>query len=301
MNVLIAYDGSEYGNGALADLHRAGLHDVEARVLSVGEVWLPPPEMLGAMPESVRNAVEAHRARAVEHALAVTARAEAWLRAHFPHWRVTAEGHAGSPVATIIRCAQSWPADLVIVGAHGHSAAPTMFPGSVPLGVLRHVPRSARVARRPDAGGAPQTRLLVAVDGSPDSPALLDQVRNRVWPADTAVQVLTIVDTRLVPLVLPGISVGPTSETWARDVAGQASEVLRGCGLGSFPVVERGDPKHVIVDAARRWSADCIFIGARGLNRVPWLNLGAVAGAVATRAHCSVEVVRTPDHGSLTT
>jgi len=295
MKVLIAYDGSEYGNDALEDLRRAGLHDVEALVLSVGEVWLPSPEMLHGLPAAAREAVEAHRTRAAQHALAVTGRARSWLHDHFPHWRLTAEGEAGSPVATIIRRAETWGADLVVVGAHGHAAAPPMFPGSVPLGVLRHVHGSARVARRPPQEGTSHTRLLVAVDGSADSPVLLDQVRSRVWPAGTAVEVLTVVDTRLAPLVLPGMSVGPTSEEWARDVAGQASEVLRGCGLGSFPAVERGDPKHVIVDAARRWSADCVFLGARGLNHLPWMNLGSVAGAVAMRAQCSVEIVRAAD------
>jgi nucleotide-binding universal stress UspA family protein len=53
-----------------------------------------------------------------------------------------------------------------------------------------------------------------------------------------------------------------------------------------------GDPKHVLVDEAAHWGADCIFIGSRGLSRWERLLLGSVSTAVATRAHCPVEVVR---------
>jgi nucleotide-binding universal stress UspA family protein len=53
-----------------------------------------------------------------------------------------------------------------------------------------------------------------------------------------------------------------------------------------------GDPKRVLVDEAETWSADCIFVGAKGMSRVQRVLLGSVSGAVAARANCSVEVVR---------
>jgi hypothetical protein len=45
MKVLIAYDGSDSADTAIDGLQRAGLPaaEVEALVVSVGEVWLPPP------------------------------------------------------------------------------------------------------------------------------------------------------------------------------------------------------------------------------------------------------------------
>ena len=44
MRILIAYDGSECAEAALADLTRAGLpHRLEALVFAVVELWLPPP------------------------------------------------------------------------------------------------------------------------------------------------------------------------------------------------------------------------------------------------------------------
>jgi nucleotide-binding universal stress UspA family protein len=38
--------------------------------------------------------------------------------------------------------------------------------------------------------------------------------------------------------------------------------------------------------------AHCIFVGARGMGRLERFLIGSVSLGVATRAHCSVEVVR---------
>ena len=44
MKILIAYDGSECAEAALDDLSQAGLPGTgEVHILSVAEVWLPPP------------------------------------------------------------------------------------------------------------------------------------------------------------------------------------------------------------------------------------------------------------------
>ena len=44
MKILIAYDGSNCADAALEDLRRAGLPpEAEVVVLSVADVWLPPP------------------------------------------------------------------------------------------------------------------------------------------------------------------------------------------------------------------------------------------------------------------
>ena len=53
MRVLIAYDGSEGAKAAFDDLQRAGLgKSVEAIILSVAEVWLPPQQPSAGVDES---------------------------------------------------------------------------------------------------------------------------------------------------------------------------------------------------------------------------------------------------------
>jgi nucleotide-binding universal stress UspA family protein len=72
-----------------------------------------------------------------------------------------------------------------------------------------------------------------------------------------------------------------------------AAKELRSSGLTVTPVITAGDPKQALLDEADGWGADCLFIGARGHNRLVRFMLGSVATALATRARCSVEVVRT--------
>ena len=55
---------------------------------------------------------------------------------------------------------------------------------------------------------------------------------------------------------------------------------LRTRGLTVSSVIKEGDPKHVLLDEAEHWGADCIFVGARGLSRVERFLLGSVAAAI---------------------
>src|SRR6185312_14962993 len=63
-------------------------------------------------------------------------------------------------------------------------------------------------------------------------------------------------------------------------------------GLVATPLVERGDPKKLLVEEARRWKADAIFVGAKGHSRLERFLIGSVSAAIAARAPCTVEVVR---------
>jgi nucleotide-binding universal stress UspA family protein len=52
----------------------------------------------------------------------------------------------------------------------------------------------------------------------------------------------------------------------------------------------------VILDEAERWDADLIVLGSHGYNGWQRFLLGSVSHAVATHAHCSVEIVRQKQH-----
>jgi nucleotide-binding universal stress UspA family protein len=53
-----------------------------------------------------------------------------------------------------------------------------------------------------------------------------------------------------------------------------------------------GDPKQAIIRQAAKLDVDTLFVGAGGNRRHPRMFLGSVASAVAVRARCSVEVLR---------
>ena len=75
-----------------------------------------------------------------------------------------------------------------------------------------------------------------------------------------------------------------------------AAEELRAIGLEVSVAIEAGDPRRVLVEEARKWGADCIFVGPRRFNSAfERVRLGSVSTAVVTNAPCSVEVVRSDE------
>jgi nucleotide-binding universal stress UspA family protein len=178
MKILIAYDGSACADAALDDLQRAGLPaQAEACVITVAEVWLPPP------PPSIHKIVEASEemhtpadlqrwyakgSRAVGEAGGLAVRATERLRKNFPGWEVTQEAVCGSPAWEIIMKADRWKPDLVVVGSHGRTALGRFVPGSVSQKVLTEARMSVRVARgRVEVDPTP-ARIIVGLDGSPN-------------------------------------------------------------------------------------------------------------------------------------
>jgi nucleotide-binding universal stress UspA family protein len=79
----------------------------------------------------------------------------------------------------------------------------------------------------------------------------------------------------------------------ARIDAEAATEDLCDAGLDAEPVVAPGDPRHVLINEARRCAAACVFVGSTGKSRVERLLLGSVSSWLPAHAPCSVEIVRT--------
>lgn len=144
-------------------------------------------------------------------------------------------------------------------------------------------------------------KVLVAVDGSRQTPALLEAIRRAPWPGPSEVRLLTVVPSYHYPMVLPqtdGASApeyepiyGDRQRDAERLVAGAAQELGR-TGLRVDTAVRKGDPKTEIVEEARGWGADLIVLGSHGHGALRRWLLGSVAEAVARAAPCSVQIVR---------
>lgn len=312
MRLLIAYDGSKCADLALDDLTHAGLPaDGEALVLSVAEVWLPPPQPssyeIVEMASTAKGSLGLERkysagSQAVKDAAEIAARAAARFQANFPDWKVKHEAVWGSPNWELFSKAEDWQADLLVAGSHGRSALGRLFLGSISQWLLNEARCSVRVARgKPDEPDFP-VRLLLALDGSRSAEKALEQIAARNWPAQSEVRVVTVdqpLELTLVASVAPPLkqsvqSFNQTEHQRLRRFVDKAVRKLQSAGLRAVADVLDGDPKKVLVEVAEAWRADCIFLGATGLsNRLERFLLGSTAGAVAARAHCSVEVVRT--------
>lgn len=305
LKILIAYDGSSYANAALDDVQRAGLPRVaEALILSVAEVFLPPTSsQTPALPAQVSAAVQrarTHATQALEEAHTLAQQGRIHLLTSLPAWDVRAEACADSPAWAVIKKADTWQPDMIVVGSHGRSAVGRFLLGSVSHKVLTEAHCSVRVGRRPRQTDRAPLHLLIGIDASSDAEAAVHTVAAREWPVGSAVRLVTALDARMCttlafmqPSADMGIEVSDAdAAVWMSKTVEALVAPLRTRGLTVSSLITEGDPKHVLLDEAERWEADCIFVGARGLSRVERFLLGSVAAAVAARAHCSVEVIR---------
>src|SRR5262245_45378020 len=284
MKLLIAYDGSRCAEAALDDLTHAGLpRKGEALVMSVAEVWLPPPPPSSY--EIVEMAVKAKGplalerqymagSQAVKEADELAAGAAARFRANFPEWTVKHEAVWGSPNWELFSKATEWNADLILVGSHGRTALGRFFLGSISQWLLNEARCSVRIARgKLDEPDFP-VRLIVGVDGSSNADLAVQQVAARDWPAKSEVRGGVVGQAleptlagELVPMV--GSLVDECNKEEKEDalmLAEKSAQRLRDKDLRAEALVKFGDPKRVLVDFAEEWRADCIFLGATGLS-----------------------------------
>lgn len=311
MKIIIGHDGSEWANAAMDDLAWAGLpREGLATVITAADLWphltsstfnvsQPLPMDVSSWIDPVGHNARAMARRAIEEAEEVAAQAVKRLKSILPLWDVHLEVVKNSPHVALVQKADECGADLLVVGSHGRSALGRLILGSVSQQVLTHARCSVRIARRRERASGP-TRLLVGVDGSADSWTAVLAVARRNWPTGTEVKVCALLD-RAVTSVVPLGGAMPLGWPFAAHedsvggmtrIASSAADQLKESGLFAEPIVHDGDPKKELVETARRWGADCIFVGAKGLSQMERFLLGSVSGAVATRAGCTVEVVR---------
>ena len=189
MKILIAYDGSASANAVFEDLKHAGLpSDVEALVMSIADVFIPPPmnagEELLPEPEGFKRAHQNAELK-LKEADERAARAAEEIKKTFPEWKVNHLALADSPAWAILREAEEWGADLIVAGAQGHSVlGGRLILGSISQRVVYEANCSVRIGRKRNVERN-SPRLLIGLDNSPFSRAAVEAVCQRRWPDDT--------------------------------------------------------------------------------------------------------------------
>ena len=293
--VLIPYDGSENTETALADLDRAGLPRSLDVIAVVTDVWMP------LSPYELSRAVSARRMKVLnagassfvpalrdyEEQQALSLEAERRIRSIFPLGTVKTEAmHDTTQIANeILRKAKQWKAELIIVGSRvSPSSHITDYAGPAAK-VAREANCSVRIARLPDQKSGYPVRIIIAVDGL-DSAMLVQTVGDRNWPPSSEVRLVT---------VLKSGPRDPGKDSETTLMLAQAAEGLRAKGLTVSIATREGKPEEVLLQEAREFAADCIFIDSDGFGQ----ELGGATGlsksaeAVMLGAPCSVEIVRT--------
>ena len=146
MKIILATDGSPCSDTAVNEVARMPLPaDTQVRIISVVE----PPAPLVAEPymgviEYFEEAEKALRQQASE----TVERAAAKLRAgQSTSAQVSTEVLTGSPKRTLVEEAESWGADLIVVGSHGYKSWERLLLGSVSQAIAAHAQCSVLIVR----------------------------------------------------------------------------------------------------------------------------------------------------------
>jgi nucleotide-binding universal stress UspA family protein len=145
-------------------------------------------------------------------------------------------------------------------------------------------------------------KILVAVDGSDGSLALMDQVAGIPWSEKSEILILAVAEMPAPIMAGPMPMPGTYYLEWETALESQAEASLitalerftAGGGRREMVTTRavKGSTKLAIIDEAKRWGADLIMIGTHGYNAMERVWLGSVSRTVATHAECSVEIVR---------
>jgi nucleotide-binding universal stress UspA family protein len=255
--ILVTYSGPEGAQSVVDDLRRAGLPAYAEVLFAVPRTMIPIPSSLrrpGLFPAS-------------------------WFM------RTAALPGVGLVGDEAIAVAESWGADLVLVGSQGSPNVEPPYYACMSPNVAARASSSVRIARRQALGGGSTPRLLVGIDGSPDAEAAVGAIARRRWPSGTAVRLLNVHEP---------------ADGAARDAflaLSRAASTLGAAGLEVSTELRHGEPVDELIAAAEDWRASCIFAGAHGPGlggRAGALRtgLGAVSAALVARAPLSIEVVR---------
>jgi len=289
MRVLFATDGSKDARAAAAYLKELPLPPATT-VRIVVAVTLPGfsleepaiREFKRSVLEEARGLADEARAVLVRHGLSVET-----------------DVVVGDPRAEIVRLADEWRADLIVLGARGLGRIKRLLLGSVSLAVARHASCPVLVVK-----GRPRklTSVLVAMDGSDDSFRAARFLQSLVLPRRTKVRLLSVVEPLRYPTTAPGAVRGQLLRMIKEVEAerrGELDKVLERAAAQLDDKLTRvtrstptGAPADEIIAAANDYDTDLVVVGARGRGGMARLLLGSVSEKVLRDARCPVLIVK---------
>jgi nucleotide-binding universal stress UspA family protein len=295
VRVVLATDGSPDAQAATRYLSIFPLPE-SAAVLVVSVVDVPRSALDGVPVRGFREPAREEASRIAEQARAELA----------GRWPTTAVATVeGDPREAIVRVAEEWQADLVVLGARGLGAVERVVLGSVSLGVTHHADCPVLVVK-----GRPKSlnTVLVAVDGSPDASHAARFLGALPLAPGTRIRLFGVVEPAHVPGSAPEY-VQAALQDAVHDLAAERRQVLESVLAelaaelrANAVVVERqiasGRAADRIIAAAAARGTDLIVVGARGLGPLRRVLLGSVSDRVLRAADCPVLVVKRAPGGN---
>lgn len=287
--ILFATDFSDASEEAFRQVCAIGSR--ERAVVGVCHVLLRP----NAVPKWLEGQVlsDAEVERRTGEALA--GRAAALANAGVPQTETFVE--RGDFYAAIVQRAETFGADLIVVGSHGRTGVARMLLGSVAERVVRHAHCAVLVARPSPEKGP----VIASTDFSDASKAGLRAAAHEAARTGSELVALHVFDVDY-PGGLPyGVNAAGMMEAlkgteelreMKEALQRAVTEAAGTLGVKTTVDVAVGDPAAAIVQRAEDLGARLVVLSTHGRTGLSRVLLGSVAEKVVRHAHVSVLAVR---------
>lgn len=281
--VVVGVDGSPLARTAvLQAAHLAATRHLSLRIL---HAFAPDLPMLGFGEIGDRTLV-------TEHGRTLLRRAAALAHAAHPGLEVTTSLTDGFASQALISASRR--AELVVVGAVGHSIQSRASLGAVAMQVLTHASSPVLVVgHESSASPAPGSRVLVGVDGSPCSLEALRAAIHEAAVLDGVVEVVHAWQARGTQD--PTLASTSSWEDYTAEIQRRVDGVVAaGRDRHPDPKVEvnvvRQDPVRALT--SRSAAAALVVVGSRGSGGFEGLHVGSTTLRLVGAAACPTLVIR---------
>ena len=302
MRILLAIDGSEQSKEAVNNV--AGQQFSPNTNIKIVSAYQRSPLITRLEPMGVSEEFYAQTDNlAMKMAEDATESAAEVLRERNPALTIIMAVIDGPPKSVILEEADKFGADLIVVGSHGYGMVERFLLGSISHAVALHARCSVEVVR-PRKSAEIGWKILVAIDGSEKSQAVVNDVACQHFPDDSELRVISVVGPTYSPSAYPMegnymnvyAEIAESESERCRSSVESAATKLRienvSNRISISTKVLLGSAKGAILEEADSYEPDLIVVGSHGHGGVERFLLGSVAQAVALHAKCSVKIVR---------
>ncbi|MCG8649409.1 MAG: universal stress protein [Pirellulales bacterium] len=206
----------------------------------------------------------------------------------------------GLPSTELLQMAERTGADLVVMGAVGHSALRRVLLGSVSDYVATHCDVSTLVVRPPSQPGmSPKLkRIVLALSGSAEDDRMVKWLEQLEFGPDVEVHLVRVI--QLHRAYQHDIREG-APDFWrsyveeAQQRTAELDQAVRAMGVTTKThLPQRDHAGETIVEYAQDQDCDLILTGDRDYGLLTRLIIGSTSRYVLRHAQCSVLIVREP-------
>ncbi len=284
MKIVIAVDGSNESMEAVRLLSRLPFKAPPTVVVATALVDIIDDmidaDMLARMSEEQASAAQKHYEEV--NAILKSANIASEFESAFSH-----------PSKFITDVAQRHHADLIVLGARGHSAAFRILLGSTADYVANHAKCPVLVARPANGEKKPTGcgfSIALAFDGSAGATVAWNQLQSFAWDASTCIDIYTFLER---PSLLPDDEIYDEAALTSAEKSLVALKDSSPFGSTMHPHVR--EVVHVgnaLLDCASQKGTDIVFIGDTGRSAFMRFFLGSKSRYVLHHAPSSVWIAR---------